>query len=98
MNIKTILFISGLALIFAIFPLPYFYYQLLRIFIFFSAGYVAFKFYAQEMIPWTLIFSAVALLFNPLFPIFLDKGSWVVIDFISAILFFTATHSARRKN
>jgi hypothetical protein len=98
MNIKTILFISGIALVFAVFPLPFFYYQLLRIFIFFSAGIVAFKFYTQKMIPWSLIFGAVALIFNPILPIHLDKGSWVVIDFITALLFFLAAHSLKKSD
>lgn len=98
MNIKSILVASGVALILAILPLPYAYYQFLRIFIFFSAGFVSFKFLKQKFIPWVLVFGAIALIFNPIVPTHLDKSSWVVIDFISALLFFLATHSVRYKD
>lgn len=97
-NIKTILFASGLALILAILPLPYVYYQFLRIFVFFSAGFVSYKFLEQKLMPWVLVFGAIALIFNPIVPIYLDKSSWVVIDFIFALLFFLATHSVRYKD
>lgn len=98
MKIKPILFISGLFLILAVLPLPYVYYQFLRIFIFFSAGFVSFKFFEQKFMPWVLIFGTIAMIFNPIAPIYLDKSSWVVIDFISALLFFLATRSLRYKN
>lgn len=95
MNTKSFLIISGLTLILAIFPLPYAYYQFLRIFIFFSAGFVSFKFLEQKLIPWVFVFGTIALIFNPIVPIYLDKSSWVVIDFIFALLFFSAMQSVR---
>lgn len=98
MNIKSVLAVSGVVLILAILPLPYIYYQFLRIFIFFSAGFVSFKFLEQKLISWMLVFGIIALIFNPIVPIYLDKSSWVVIDFISALLFFLATHSVRYKD
>ena len=36
---------------------------------------------------WTWIFGFIALLFNPLFLISLEKETWVLIDIIVAILF-----------
>jgi len=98
MHTKPFLIILGLTLILAIFPLPYAYYQFLRIFIFFSAGFVSFKFLEQKLTPWVFVFSTIALIFNPIVPIHLDRSSWVVIDFISALLFFLATHSVRYKD
>lgn len=98
MKLKTITLTSGLALILAILPLPYAYYQFLRIFVFFSAGFVSYKFLEQKLMPWVLVFGAIALIFNPIVPIYLDKSSWVVIDFISALLFFSAIQSAQYKD
>lgn len=93
MNIKLICIGSGILLLLAI-PSgwwPYSYYQLLRLAIFVSSGVVAYNFYEKNLTGWTLVFGAICLLFNPVFPFFMDKSSWIVIDFGSALLFFYAT-------
>ena len=37
---------------------------------------------------WSIIYGGMAILFNPLFPVYLhDKGAWVMIDIIAIILF-----------
>ncbi|MFH0936942.1 MAG: DUF6804 family protein [Candidatus Daviesbacteria bacterium] len=97
MSIKKVCLISGFLLLLAI-PtgLPSAYYQLLRFIIFAVAAFVAWKFYESKLPAWTYVFGAVAFLFNPIFPIYLDKSAWVVIDFVSAILFFLAGHSVKR--
>jgi len=35
---------------------------------------------------WIWLMGGIAILFNPIAPIYLDKGTWVVIDFIVAII------------
>ena len=58
------------ALLLAIPNLPYSYYQLLRILIFISAGLIAIKTYQNEKIGWAFTMGTVAILFNPLSPIY----------------------------
>ncbi|MBY5762562.1 hypothetical protein HFO06_05495 [Rhizobium leguminosarum] len=81
-------------LIFAVFPLPYGYYFFLRLAISASAAYLAWVDYKKKdaFNGWSLILSMVALLFNPLIPIYLDRGSWFVIDLAVAGIFAMRWH------
>lgn len=97
MNIKWICIISGVVLFLAILPSwPYGYYILLRWFIVISATIVALGFYKSKLTGWALAFGAISVLFNPIFPFYMNKSSWVAIDFVAAILFFLAAYSAKR--
>jgi len=77
---------------------PYGYYTFLRWFISFSAVVIAFGFYESKRTSWTLIFGAMAFLFNPLLPVYLNKSSWVGIDLISAFVFFISSQVIKNKN
>jgi len=96
MNIKWLCIISGGLLLLGI-PTgwPYSYYILLRWAIFISSAVVAYGFYNSKLQAWVLIFGAVAILFNPIAPIILNKSIWVVFDFIAACLFFIAAYSKK---
>ncbi|UIY29687.1 hypothetical protein LZK73_01890 [Neorhizobium galegae] len=73
----------------AVLPLPYGYYSFLRLAITLSAAYLAWEAYREKdaFNGWALILSMVALLFNPLMPVYLDRGSWFVIDLAVAGIF-----------
>ena len=79
--------VAGL-LLFAVLPLPYIYYQLLRIVITLIAAVNAYKFYEDNQMAWVLVFGIIALIWNPIFPIYLDKSVWIILDFIGAGIFF----------
>src|SRR3989344_1927463 len=97
MNLKKLCIIAGILLILAILPgLPNDYYKILRIVIFIASVIVAWKFYKSHFTPWALIFGSIAFLFNVIKPIYLTRGNWIPIDFISAILFFIAAYSTRK--
>jgi len=66
---------------------PYAYYQLLRWTISIFAAILAYNFHKQEKTSWTWIFVGIAILFNPIAPVYLNKGTWVILDIISAITF-----------
>lgn len=91
---KRLCLASGVVLLLAI-PTgwPYSFYILLRWAICISALIVAYGFYRSSLQGWALVFGAIAFLFNPLFPVYLNKNSWVGIDLISAVLFFVAAYS-----
>ena len=67
--------------------LPYGYYQLLRFVICGVAVYVAYTAYNWQKIWVVWLFGFVALLFNPLIPIYLSREIWQPIDVICTILF-----------
>ncbi|TBZ30760.1 DUF6804 family protein [Rhizobium leguminosarum] len=81
-------------LVVAVFPLPYGYYLFLRLAITASAAYLAWEDYKRKdaFNGWSLILSMVALLFNPLIPVYLDRGSWFVIDLAVAGIFAMRWH------
>lgn len=84
---KPAIIASILLLLLAIFPLPYGFYTLLRILVCLTAGFLAWFCYGGKKIKWAWIMGFIALLFNPLIPISLGKGLWVLIDLTVAIVF-----------
>jgi hypothetical protein len=82
-------YICALLLIVGAAPLPYGYYTLLRIVacgVFGYGSYIAFK-RRTALLPYLL--ALLAILFNPLVPIYLSKAIWIYID-ISAGIFLLA--------
>ena len=96
---KTLSIVSGIALLLAI-PSgwDYSYYVLLRWFICGASAYIAYGFYNSKLPGWAFIFGGIAFLFNPIFPVYLTKSSWVAIDLVAAIVFFVAAFSAKKKD
>ena len=80
--------IAVIMLLLASTPLPYGYYQLLRFVICGVSMYVAFMAYTCWQKMWAAwLFGFIAILFNPLIPIYLSHKVWQLIDVICAILF-----------
>lgn len=71
-------------------PWPYGYYTLLRLVatvVFVWAAFVSYQ-RKDPLLPW--VYGLFALLFNPLFKVYLDKELWAAIDLVAALfLFFT---------
>ncbi len=88
-HLKVALLVAGLMLCVAAIPiLPYSYYTLLRWIVFGVAAYAAIKFRNNpslngHFIPLVLL----AILFNPLMPVFLTRLLWLPIDLGSAVYF-----------
>lgn len=83
--------------ILAILPWPYVYYQLLRWIIFISGIVVSYGFYKSHLQGWMLVFGAITILFNPIFPVYLyQKSYWIGIDLIIGIIFLNASGSSKK--
>jgi hypothetical protein len=68
--------------------MPIGYYTFLRIIVTIGAVAVIVQEYNGEIIPWIILFGIIAIIFNPIIPVYLhDKEIWAVINFIAAILF-----------
>lgn len=79
----------AIALLFALLPLPYGYYTLLRFVVCGASCWLAYKHYeAVGSHAWTVIFIVLAVLFNPIIPIHFPRNVWAVIDAVCALLLF----------
>jgi len=65
--------------------LPYGFFTLLRLVVFGTTVFLSWLAYKSERHAWTWIFGFIALVFNPLIPLYLGRDLWVVIDLLVAI-------------
>ncbi len=74
--------------------MPYGYYTLTRIAVCGFAGLFAFIAWAESLASrvWAVVFGLVAVLFNPIVPIYLTRATWFDLDIGTAIVF--AAHLA----
>jgi hypothetical protein len=79
-------FALALLLILAVFDLPYGYYSFLRIIVTIYLSILAFYSHKNGHINTMYLLGGVAVLFNPIIPIYLSKGIWIVIDLATAVL------------
>lgn len=80
-------FICAGMLFLAVFKLPVEYYMPLRIVVFTGALIVILRNINENLI-WVIIFLLIAILFNPISPIYLyKKFIWIPLDIITGILF-----------
>ena len=85
---KVFLRLCCALLLLAVADLPIGYYTILRIIITIGACLIILNDYKGEIGSWIILFGIVALIFNPLFPIYLnDKDAWLPIDLLTALLF-----------
>ncbi|AVR47059.1 hypothetical protein C7S20_18400 [Christiangramia fulva] len=72
----------------SVFPFPIGYYTWLRLVITFSSGMLCFYHYKNDDYTMMSILGIVALLFNPVYPVYLGKkGIWLPIDLIVGCIF-----------
>ena len=69
---------------------PYGYFQLLRWVVAGTAVYSGYLSYKLNNKAWIWVMGIIAVLFNPIVPIHLEKEMWVVIDVIVAVLMLTS--------
>lgn len=62
----------------------YDFYTLLRIVVFSTSVFLAWLAYTNEKIDWGLSYLFIAVSFNPIIPIHLSRGLWLVIDLLVA--------------
>ncbi len=95
---KIPIVISIIMLLLAIPPIwPYGYYTLLRLVVCGTAVYIVWNTKKLNKKRWMWIMGFIALLFNPLIPIYLDKATWSFIDLVVAIIFIVSIFKIRFK-
>ncbi len=84
---KRVSFLCAILLFLAVLKLPMEYYRFLRVIVFVGALLIVIKNYKEQLF-WVFLFIGIAILFNPVFPIYLYKHSiWMPIDIVVGILF-----------
>lgn len=83
------LYVPAVMSLAAILPLPYGYYMLLRPVMCIGAAIVAWSLYQSvRKTNWQVwAFVAIAVLFNPLIPIHMNRAIWLPINMVAAVLF-----------
>ncbi len=65
---------------------PYGYYQILRWVVAGVTSYSAYLAYQQRQIGWAWTLSIIAMVFNPIVPVYLERATWVVVDIVAAAI------------
>jgi hypothetical protein len=98
-NLRTLLFISAVLLVVGSLPLPIGYYTLLRIVVTASSLIILFRDYNGDIEFSQIIFGLIAILFNPVLPVYFNsKLLWVIIDISVAIIFIMKAFSNKTQN
>lgn len=75
------------ALLLALAPLPIGYYTFLRVVVTAAAVWILVLATRARQHEWIVPFAIAAALFNPVVPVWLDRGTWVFLDLLTSGLF-----------
>lgn len=96
---KLLLLVSTILLLLALMDgWPYEFFTLLRFVVCGSTAYVAWLSYKVGQENWSWFLGAIAILFNPLFPIYLTREVWVITDVMISIILFLCTFHLELNN
>ena len=96
-NILTII-ASGFLFVALFDGLSYGYFTFLRFVVCAVGFYLAYKIYEDNKESlWVWSFAGIAVLFNPIFIIHLERGTWVIIDLIIGIFFVLSMFIKNKK-
>lgn len=66
--------------------LPYGFYSLLKLIVFFTIGYLAWLAIKSKNLLWAWLYGLIIILFNPIIPIYLNRDIWVIVDVFTAFI------------
>ena len=78
-------------------PMPYGYYQLVRIVAMVAFAIMAYQYYEKENVPMAITFGGLALLFQPIVKVALGRTLWNIVDVIVAVVLIVLAFSEFRK-
>ena len=82
------------------FKFPYGIYTLLRIVVTLSSAFIIYNNYKKinSVNPTIVLFSIILIVFNPVFPIRLNRELWILIDLTAAAIYFYHYIKFRKQN
>ena len=78
-------------------PMPYGYYQLVRVVAMIAFAIMAYQYHEKENVPLAFTFAGLALLFQPFVKVALGRTLWNIVDVIVAVLLIVLAISGFRK-
>ena len=97
-NMKTILkLLLAATLLLCLAPMPYGYYQLVRIVAMIGFAIMAYQYYEKENVSLAITFGGLALLFQPFIKVALGRTLWNIVDVIVAVVIIVLAYSEFRK-
>ena len=97
-NMKTILkLLLAVLLLLCLAPMPYGYYQLVRILAMIAFAVMAYQYYEKENVSLAITFGGLALLFQPFIKVALGRTLWNIVDVIAAVVLAILAFSEFRK-
>lgn len=95
---KTILnLLLAVLLLLCLAPMPYGYYQLVRIVAMIAFAVMAYQYYEKENVSLAITFGGLALLFQPFIKVALGRTLWNIVDVIVAVVLAILAFSEFRK-
>jgi hypothetical protein len=95
---KTLLLICAGLLFIGLIDQPIGYYTLLRIVVTIGSVTVLVNEFENGLNFWMITFGLIAILFNPLIPVYLNnKSAWMSIDVIGGIFFIIKSFAIKQK-
>jgi len=67
-------------------PMPYGYYQLVRVVAMIAFAIMAYQYYEKENVPLAFTFGGLTLLFQPFIKVALGRTLWNIVDVIVAVV------------
>ncbi|MEJ1930969.1 DUF6804 family protein [Nostoc sp. NIES-2111] len=85
-HLRSALIVCAALLAIGALPLEYRYYEALRAVVFIVAGFAAFFEWdrVKKATGWIYVFAWMAMFWNPIIPVHLPKGVWIVLDLAGA--------------
>jgi hypothetical protein len=87
--------VGSIILLWALSRHSYGYFTLLRWIVCATAAYSAFLSITVNKLSWAWIFGIIALLFNPLIPVRIDRAAWIYLDVAVVVVFLISTFFLR---
>lgn len=94
---KLVYIVAAAMLLLAVAPLPYGYYQLLRLVVAVAGVWIAWDYWQRGRQAWAIAFGLVTLLFNPVLPVHLDRATWQALNVIAAAVFAAGAYDQHRR-
>lgn len=99
MNLRLFCIFCAICLFIAVLNLPIGYYTFLRITVTIGAVLVMIKGRNKILNFWFLSFAVIAVLYNPVAPIYLyEKSKWIPIDIITGVLFLLVKFNEEKES
>mgnify|MGYP000938867514 FL=1 len=81
--------IATITLLIAVIPVwPYFFYQALKLVIFGAAAFSVYLYHKEKNKKWMLVMIGIAIVFNPINPLYFGHFIWSIVDIVVAVLFY----------